>query len=76
MSLNPLKSLIFIGVTWAMLGACSESPYAGYSDMELQEAHHKCENADSLSPGGAIRCDNVRRECQSRAKEKGRTLCF
>lgn len=77
MALNLLKSFKFIGPACIiMLAGCSEGPYAGYSDSDLQDEYHKCENAGSLSPGGAIRCDNVRRECKSRAKDKGRTICF
>ena len=76
MALKLLKPLTVIGATCFLLAGCSDGPYAAYSDSDLQDAHHRCENADSLSPGGAITCDNIRRECKSRAKDKGRTICF
>ncbi len=76
MASNLLKSLTFIGSTCFILTGCNDGPYADYSDTELQDAHHKCETADSMSPGAAITCDNIRRECKRRADEKGRTICF
>lgn len=73
-----LKSLTLIALTTLSfsLVACSEGPYSDYSDSELQEAHSDCENRDSMSPGAAITCDNIRRACEKRAKEKGRKVCF
>lgn len=76
MVLELLKRLTMLSTICLSLTGCGEGPYANYSDSDLQDAHHRCENADSLSPGGAITCDNIRRECKSRAKEKGRTICF
>lgn len=59
-----------------LLSACDSGPYADYSSSELQDAYSECENRDSMSPGAAITCDNVRRECDRRAKEHGRKVCF
>ena len=60
-----------------LLGGCDDGGhYASYGQSELQDAYTDCENRDSMSPGAAITCDNVRRECERRAKEKGRKVCF
>lgn len=60
----------------SLLVGCGSGPYADLSNSELQEKYTRCENADTLSPGGAITCDNVRTECDSRAEEKGRKICY
>lgn len=75
MTQKSLKALLISGALFALSG-CGDSPYAKYSNSELQDAYSDCENRDSMSPGAAITCDNVRRECDSRAKEKGRKICF
>lgn len=58
------------------LSACGDSKFADIPQSELQNRYSECENASSLSPGGAITCDNIRRECERRAKDKGRKVCF
>lgn len=75
MSFKSMKLLIILSAV-VTLPACSDGPYAKYSQSELQDAYSDCENRDSMSPGAAITCDNIRRECDSRAKEKGRKVCF
>ena len=58
------------------LGSCGDSKFADLPQSELQDRYRECESADSLSPGAAITCDNIRRECDRRAKDKGRRVCF
>ncbi|HAG94373.1 MAG: hypothetical protein CMK83_25105 [Pseudomonadales bacterium] len=60
----------------AALSACGDSKFADMPQSELQERYSQCENASSLSPGGAITCDNIRRECERRAEDKGRKVCY
>ncbi|AUM11473.1 hypothetical protein [Ketobacter alkanivorans] len=68
---------MFLGlISIVMLSACGDSKFADISGSELQDRYSRCENADSLSPGGAITCDNIRRECERRADEKGRRVCY
>lgn len=59
-----------------VLSACGESKFADLSGSELQDRYRECENASSLSPGAAISCDNIRRECENRADDAGRRVCF
>ncbi|MCG8670329.1 MAG: hypothetical protein MI867_13000 [Pseudomonadales bacterium] len=75
MTAKSMKSLLIFTAAITLF-ACGGGPYADYSQSELQDAYSDCENRDSMSPGAAITCDNIRRECDSRAKEKGRKVCF
>ena len=59
-----------------LLSACGDSKFADMPQSELQNRYSECENASSLSPGAAITCDNSRRECEKRAGDKGRKVCF
>ena len=59
-----------------ILSGCGDSKFADLSSSELQDRYHRCENSDSLSPGAAITCDNIRRECENRADDMGRKVCF
>ena len=70
-----LIALSILGLLPLMV-SCGNSQFADYSQSELQDAYSDCENRDSMSPGAAITCDNIRRECKDRAKEKGRKVCF
>ena len=65
----------YLTLSLVLLG-CGDSKFADLSSSELQDRYSQCEKADSLSPGGAITCDNIRRECDKRADDKGRTVCF
>ena len=58
------------------LVACGNSKFADLSDAELQDRHSQCSRAKSLAPGGAITCDNIQRECERRAKDKGHNVCY
>ncbi len=44
------------------------------ADNELADTMHECRVTDSQSPGMAIRCDNIEREC-ARRREEGRFVC-
>lgn len=58
------------------LHGCGDSKFKNLSNSELQDKFSMCESASGLSPGGAIICDNVRRECDDRAAAANRTICF
>ncbi len=75
MLLKSIKLFIIIGAATALY-ACSEGPYAKHSDADLQDAYSDCEQSNSMSPGSAITCDNVRTECDKRAKKRGHKICF
>ena len=59
-----------------LITACGDSKFAGLSDSELQDRYSQCARAKSLAPGGAITCDNISRECERRAKDKGHSVCY
>ncbi|MAR92263.1 MAG: hypothetical protein CML06_15510 [Pseudomonadales bacterium] len=63
-------------IAMMLLSACGDSKFADMPQAELQDRYYECENASSLSPGAAITCDNIRRECDRRADELGRKVCF
>ena len=58
------------------VSACGDSKFSGLSDSELQDRFSQCNRATSMAPGGAITCDNIRRECDRRAKSKGHSVCY
>lgn len=68
--------LLMISLMAALLAACGDSKFADLSDSELQDRHSQCKRATSLAPGGAITCDNIARECERRAKNKGHNVCY
>lgn len=71
--------LHYLGLTLIMAlltTSCGESPMAKYSLSELQDAHTKCKNNTSKSARAGVTCDNIQRECDNRAKKKGRKVCF
>lgn len=68
--------LLFALMLGAVVTGCGDSKFSGLSDSELQERFSKCAQAKSLAPGGAITCDNIRRECEDRAKDKGHNVCY
>ena len=67
---------LFLFISTIALMSCGESKFADLSSSELQDRYYECENSSSMSPGAAITCDNIRRECDSRADDKGRKVCF
>jgi hypothetical protein len=60
----------------SLLAGCGDSKFADLSSSELQDRYYDCEQSSNMSPGAAITCDNIRRECERRADEKGRKVCF
>jgi len=70
---NTLCTTLLVGT---LLAGCGDSKYKNLSNNELQEKFSRCENASGLSPGGAIICDNVYRECEDRAKRTKRKACY
>ena len=70
---NSLCAALLVG---SLVTGCGDSKYKDLSNSELQEKFSRCENASGLSPGGAIICDNVYRECKDRAKRTKRRACY
>lgn len=67
---------VVIATFGLLLAACGDSKFADMPQSELQDRYYECENSSNMSPGAAITCDNIRRECDNRAKDKGRKVCF
>jgi hypothetical protein len=44
------------------------------TDSELQDRAYQCGQTKEQTPGGAISCENYRRECQRR-RDEGRYVC-
>jgi hypothetical protein len=71
-SLLKQKLFTILVVVLTAAPGCGEGPYAEYSVSDLQEMYNDCETRDSMSPGAAITCDNISRECDRRAKARNR----
>ncbi|MEM9623586.1 MAG: hypothetical protein AAF993_18215 [Pseudomonadota bacterium] len=56
-----------------LLTACSNK-LAEIADEELADGRYECRTAQDQSPGMAIRCDNIARECKRR-RDEGRFVC-
>ena len=56
-----------------LLSGCSNK-LEGIADDELADTMHECRAAVDQSPGMAIKCDNIAREC-ARRREEGRFVC-
>ena len=59
-----------------VLTGCSEGKFSHLSNSELQEKFDKCQRAENLTPGGAVICGNIRRECDTREKKNNRKMCY
>ncbi len=57
----------------AVLGGCG-SELEKLSDSELQDRAYQCSLSTEQTPGGAISCENYRRECLRR-RDEGRYVC-
>jgi hypothetical protein len=44
-------------------------------DVPLIEQNEKCNDNQNPSPGAAISCGNIQRECARRSREKGYKVC-
>ena len=70
-----MKGIIILSAAALLaLSGCGNKKFEGIADDELADAMHECRMADNQSPGMAIRCDNIERECQRR-REEGRYVC-
>mgnify|MGYP005723644493 CR=1 FL=1 len=67
---------IFLLIGSILLISCGDSKFADLPASDLQDRYYECENSSTMSPGAAITCDNIRRECKRRAKDMGRKVCF
>ena len=74
--MRPMLGFVTLLLSGFLLNGCGDSKFAELSQSELQDRYYECENASSLSPGAAITCDNIRRECDRRADDAGRKVCF
>ncbi|KZY31816.1 MULTISPECIES: hypothetical protein [unclassified Oleiphilus] len=63
-----LTGICFI-IFSTLLSSCGGA-FSGYSDAELRKAYRDCDY-NKLSPAGAQRCNNIKKECDSRRKDKG-----
>jgi len=53
----------------SLLNACS-GPFSDYSNNDLKREFSKCDY-NKLSPAGAQRCNNIKKECDLRKAESG-----
>ena len=56
-----------------LLSACSNK-LESIADEDLADTMHECRAATDQSPGMAIKCDNIAREC-SRRRDEGKFVC-
>ena len=57
-----------------VVAGCGNKKFEAIPDQELADSMHDCRMSQDQSPGMAIRCDNIERECQRR-REDGRYVC-
>lgn len=51
-----------------LLSAC-EGKFSNLSNQDLAEKAERCKNNDKPSPGAAVACGNILKECSRRRKE-------
>ena len=56
-----------------IVSAC-ESPLKDLPDNDLADQMYACTVSNEQTPGFAIRCDNLTRECERR-RDEGRYVC-
>ena len=64
---------LFLVAALIASNGCSND-MAEIPDTELADSMYECRQTVDHSPGGAIRCDNIARECERRRNE-GRYVC-
>ena len=64
---------MWIGVALLALSGCS-SELESIPHDKLADTMHECRAGTDQSPGMAIRCDNIAREC-ARRREEGKFVC-
>ncbi len=67
------SALLFLATCVALSAGCAR-PHANLSDEALADGVYECRTKIDQSPGFAIRCDNYKRECETRRAE-GRYVC-
>ena len=68
-----VKAKFLVGLVALICVGCS-SPFEEMPDNELADKVYACSASTDQSPGFAIRCDNLRRECQRR-RDEGKYVC-
>ena len=70
-----MKGLITLGcAALLLLAGCGNKKFEAIPDEDLADSMHECRMSQDQSPGMAIRCDNVARECERR-RDAGRYVC-
>ena len=78
--LEPVKyakhsyKLLSIVVASTVFVAGCDNKMSGLSDEDLADSMHDCGVNQNQSPGMAIKCDNIERECKRR-RDEGRFVC-
>ncbi len=67
--MNKSVSFCAVLITLLTLSACG-GPFADYSNRDLRKEFRSC-NYERLSPAGAQRCNNIKKECEKRFKDNG-----
>lgn len=75
-TLNTRTVCSLLVLSAVVLGGCRETPQSKYSLSELQDHYTRCQSNTSKSPSAAVSCGNIEKECERRAKDKGRKVCF
>ena len=68
-----MKKLMALVLAGGLLTAC-ENKLEAIPDDELADTMHECRTVNDQSPGMAIKCDNIAREC-SRRRDEGKFVC-
>ena len=64
-----LRLLITVMLVGAMAG-CGGSKIRAVPDAELAAKHDECLRRNPTAPGQVTACENIRKECERRRKEK------
>jgi len=51
-------------------GCGGETPFESYSNYDLKTAYAGCKS-DNMSPGKAVKCGNIEKECAKRKSKSG-----
>ncbi len=72
-----ILKLTVLSLTVTAFSACDmgNSKMAKLSDYELSDRHSQCLAKRPTAPGKAVACENIRKECERRKKEKGMHVC-
>lgn len=67
------RYLLLVALSVFVVSAC-ESKFAALSDNDLQDKIFECNANLEPSPGKAVSCGNLMKECERR-REEGRFVC-